>query len=80
MNHCQSKNIKAEALLLWAHHEKAGFSGRDSHAGKGGKAAGKAKYEMDGLPKGTTGLSLQEMSRAVDILEIAYSWGCLDNT
>ena len=54
------------ALLLWAHHEKAGSLGKRMMPGKE-KAAGKeeTKQEMDGTHKRSRRLSLRERSRAV---------------
>ena len=44
----ESKMIK-QAVLLWAHHEKAGFFGKDNNAGKSRRQQEKrkTKYEMD---------------------------------
>ena len=49
----EAKNVETEAVLFWAHLEKAGFSGRDHNAGKDGRQQEKrkAKYEMDRLPQ-----------------------------
>ena len=37
------QNVETEAVLLWVHPEKAGFSRRDNNAGKGGKQQEKRK-------------------------------------
>ena len=49
------ENVETEVVLLWAPHEKAGFSGKDNNAGKGRRhqKKRKIKYEMDRLPKGS---------------------------
>lgn len=33
----QAKMTKKSCLFLWAHHEKAGFSGKDNNAGENRK-------------------------------------------
>ena len=43
----RGKNVKTQAVLLWAHQNKAGFSGKDNNAGKGGK-------EEDSIQDGLT--------------------------
>ena len=45
----EAKMLATEAILLWAHNEKAGFSGKDNSAGKGGsqQEKRKTKYEID---------------------------------
>lgn len=45
----KAKNDKIEAVLFWAHREKAGFFGKDRNAGKNTKQREmrKTKYKMD---------------------------------
>lgn len=45
----RDKNDKTEAILLWACHEKAGFLGKDTNAGKaeGSRKRGKSRFEME---------------------------------
>lgn len=49
LNIIRGKNDKTAAVLLLAHHEKAGFSGKDHNAGKNQKQQEKRKtgYEMN---------------------------------
>ena len=68
--------LDAEPVLLWAHLQKAGGSGKeDHHAGKGGRKQGKreTQYEMDGLSKGSHRLTFARTGH--DILEMAYPRG-----
>ena len=37
------KKVETGTVLLWAHHEKAGLSGKDNNARKGGKQQEKRK-------------------------------------
>lgn len=43
------KTDKTEAVLCWAHHEKAGFLGKDNNAGTNGRQQEKRKtdYELN---------------------------------
>ena len=47
----RGKNVDADAVLCWVHHEKARFPGKDHNAGKGGRQQEKrkTKYKMDSL-------------------------------
>ena len=39
------KSDEVEAVLLWAHHEKARFSGKDNNSGNGGKLQEQSETE-----------------------------------
>lgn len=64
-------------VLLWAYYEKAGFFGKDDAAKKeGSKKRGKSTMRWTKSIKEATGMSLQELSRAVEsrTLDIVSSW------
>ena len=48
-NYLWKQNVEIQVVLLWTHHEKRGFSGKDNNAGKGGRQQEKrkTKYKMD---------------------------------
>ena len=78
-SHAKQGGRDVETEDAWAHHEKAGFSGKDHHSGKGGRQQEKrkAKYEMDWFSKGSHRLEFAEQDGwGQDILEITHSWGC----
>ena len=58
----------AEAVLLWVHHEKARFSGKDNGAGKvkWSRKIGRPNSRGINSLKDTKGLSMQEVSGAVE--------------
>lgn len=56
LEHGWRQSDKTEAVLLWAHCDKAGFSGKDKNAGKtGGRGERKAKHGMDDSTKDARG-------------------------
>ena len=62
------KNDETVAVLLWAHHKKAGFSGKDNNIKKveGKKKRGRPNTSWSDSLKESTELSLEEISRAVE--------------
>lgn len=74
----KKKKDKTEAVLLQAHPEKTGFSGKDNNARKNRsrQEKRKTKSEIHWPYKRRCGLSLQELSRNVEDRTVLTSLMC----
>ena len=80
LKHLWRQNNKTETVLLWAHHEKAGFFGKESNAGKNRRQPKKEKnkYEMDKFHERNHRYAFTGAEQGFwghDIVDIAHSEG-----